>query len=61
MSKPCISCRKLTDIRISPDLDIEGIYVCQDCKDDVKLSLLLVILGDRSYEWFEKKYKIKKS
>lgn len=54
----CIKCNKPATQRWSPDIDIKGIAFCNDCKEDVITDILLVQLGEKTWEWFEKKYKL---
>jgi hypothetical protein len=41
MKSYCIKCGKPTNLRLSPDLDIKGIAVCERCSDDVKKALVI--------------------
>ena len=60
MARKCIKCNKETEIVLGADPDLTGIAVCEDCKDDVKIDLLLLFLDNEfDEEWFYNKYNIK--
>ena len=52
----CIKCKKEATIRLSPDIDIKGISVCEDCKMEVKQDLILSTMGEFGLDYFNKKY-----
>ena len=47
----CIKCGKEATIRISPDLDIEGIHVCKACEMDVKIALFITFDDPDYFEY----------
>ena len=55
----CIKCGKKATKRYSPDLDIEGIGVCDEHEQEVQLDIMLVSMGEKDWKYFEKKYKLK--
>jgi hypothetical protein len=52
----CIKCEKPATIRYSPDLDIEGIGMCDEHEKEIKLDLLIAQFDSKGWEKFEKKY-----
>ena len=52
----CIKCGVPATKRYSPDLDIEGIGMCDEHEQEVKLDLLLTQFDPKGWEKFEKKY-----
>lgn len=55
--RKCIACDKEATKRLSPDLDIDGIPVCDEHLEQVRFDLL-VAQTDGKMKWFEKKYKL---
>jgi hypothetical protein len=56
----CIKCGAAATKRFSPDLDINGIGVCDKHEEEVKLDLLITQFDPKGWEKFEKKYLKKK-
>ena len=54
----CIKCNKETDIRLTNDLDIQGIAVCEEHLEEVKEDAIFLALDLISEEEFNKKYKL---
>lgn len=54
--RKCIKCDKETDISITPDIDIDGIAVCENCKDEVLSDMQLALIYDNMLKRFYKKY-----
>jgi hypothetical protein len=54
----CIKCGAEATKRISPDLDIEGIGMCDEHEEEVKLDWLVACYSD--FKKFNNKYKNKK-
>ena len=52
----CIKCGKPATKRYSPDLDIEGIGMCDDHEEEIKLDLLITQFDSKGWDKFEKKY-----
>jgi hypothetical protein len=52
----CIKCNKETDIRLTNDLDIQGIAVCKEHLEEVRQDIVLLLLDVLSEEDFNKKY-----
>lgn len=53
--KKCVKCHADTKKRITIDLDIEGIPVCDKCYEDVRSDFATAIITN-NMEWFTKKY-----
>ncbi len=51
----CIECGKEATKRYSPDLDIEGIGMCDEHKEELSLDIIVAV-STGEWEWFEKKY-----
>jgi len=56
----CIKCGAKATKRYSPDLDINGIGVCDKHEEEVKLDLLITQFDPKGWKKFEKKYLKKK-
>jgi len=41
----CVKCGKKAKDGFSIDLDIKPILFCEDCKDDVKLAMIMIMQG----------------
>ncbi len=54
----CLKCNKESTKRISPDLDIKGVAVCDDCADEVRRDMIIVSFEPKMNKWFNKKYKL---
>jgi hypothetical protein len=54
--KKCIKCGNDAHFRIRPDIDIEGIAVCEDCKDEVFVDAQLALINLEYLKRFNKKY-----
>lgn len=51
----CVKCDKEATIRFSPDLDIQGIGACEDCREEIHTDLMLAVIRN-DFKQFEKKY-----
>lgn len=51
----CIKCGIETDIVITPDIDIKGIGVCEEHKEEIRLDIILALYTD-DWKRFNKKY-----
>lgn len=51
----CLKCGKPAKFRYTVDLDIRGIGMCEEHKDEISEDLLIAMLSN-GYKWFEKKY-----
>jgi len=54
--RKCIKCNKETDIRLTNDLDIQGIAVCEKHLEEVRQDIVLLLLDVLSEKDFNKKY-----
>ena len=54
--RKCIKCGKDTEIRLTNDLDIEGIAVCEEHLEEVRQDIVLLLLDVLSEKDFNKKY-----
>lgn len=54
----CIKCNKETEIRLTNDLDIQGIAVCKEHLEEVKQDIIFLSLGLITEKKFNKKYKL---
>ncbi len=52
----CIKCGKPATKRYSPDLDIKGIGMCDEHKDEIMNDILITTLIEDGWKKFEKKY-----
>ena len=52
----CIKCGAPATKRYSPDLDINGIGMCDEHEEEIKLDLLITQFDPKGWEKFEKKY-----
>jgi hypothetical protein len=52
----CVKCGAIATKRVSPDLDITGIGMCDEHEEEVKLDLLITQFDPKGCEKFEKKY-----
>ena len=50
----CIKCGKKADFRYSPDLDIKGIGMCKEHKDEIQTDIM--IASFEGWDLFKKKY-----
>jgi hypothetical protein len=55
----CIKCGAPATRRYSPDLDINGIGMCDEHEEEIKLDLLIAQFDSKGWEKFEKKYSSK--
>ena len=51
----CIACDKDATVRFSPDLDIDGVFSCEEHKEEVHRDLFYALFSDK-WKWFNKKY-----
>jgi len=51
----CIKCGKKATKRYSPDLDIKGIGMCDEHKEEVTKDIFVATAGNE-WSWFENKY-----
>lgn len=62
MARDCIKCGESSKVAIGgADPDLAGIPACNECKEEVKQDLLLVLtdsIPEYDYEWFEEKYEL---
>lgn len=56
----CVKCGAPATKRFSPDLDINGIGMCNEHEEEIKMDLLIAQFDKRGWEKFEKKYSPKK-
>jgi len=54
--RKCIKCNKETDIRLTNDLDIQGIAVCEEHLEEVRQDIVLLLLDVLSEKDFNRKY-----
>jgi len=52
----CVKCGAPATKRFSPDLDINGIGMCDEHEEEIKLDLLVTQFDPKGWEKFEKKY-----
>lgn len=52
----CFKCNKDTDVRLTNDLDIQGIAVCEEHLEEVRQDIILLLLDVLSEENFNRKY-----
>ena len=52
----CLKCNKETDIRLTNDLDIQGMAVCEEHLEEVRQDITLLLLHVLSEKDFNKKY-----
>jgi hypothetical protein len=52
----CIKCGKPATKRYSPDLDINGIGMCDEHEEEIKMDLLVAQFDPKGWDKFEKKY-----
>ena len=52
----CIKCGAPATKRYSPDLDIKGIGMCDEHKDEIMMDLMVTQFDKKGWEKFEKKY-----
>lgn len=52
----CIKCGAPATKRLSPDLDIKGIGMCDEHESEIKLDLLVTQFDKDGWKKFEKKY-----
>lgn len=55
--RKCIKCGKETDIRLTNDIDIQGIAVCKEHMKEVREDITLLLLNIITEEDFNAKYK----
>jgi len=51
----CIKCNKTAQHHYSPDIDVKGIGMCNECKDEVFRDIKIAIIGN-DWKHFKKKY-----
>jgi hypothetical protein len=56
----CIKCGAPATKRYSPDLDIKGIGMCDEHKNEIMMDLMVTQFDKKGWEKFEKKYIKKK-
>ena len=52
----CVKCGAPATRRFSPDLDIKGIGMCDEHKDEVMMDLMVTQFDPKGWEKFKKKY-----
>jgi len=52
----CIKCNKETEIRLTNDLDIQGILVCKEHLEEVRQDITLLLLDVLPEKDFNKKF-----
>ena len=52
----CVKCGAPATKRFSPDLDINGIGMCNEHEEEIKMDLLIAQFDSKGWEKFEKKY-----
>ena len=54
MSTNCIKCGKTATKRYSPDLDLNGIGMCDEHEEEIRKDLMIAMFTD--WKYFENKY-----
>ena len=57
---PCIACDHVAKYEVTPDLDVKGLPVCEDCSEQVEQDLQAALIKntDEMWKWFEDKYNL---
>lgn len=55
----CIACDKEATARLSPDLDVKGVFACAEHVEEVHRDLFFAAATEKM-NWFNKKYNNKK-